>query len=56
MISILCKGRDSMQAFRGYWEDDRLKAAMCETFEELDNEFAATWPGNGAPNGPHQWL
>merc|ERR1719424_1022212 len=29
-----------LAAYRGYWEEDRLKAAMCETFEELDSEFS----------------
>mmetsp|Transcript_91115 Transcript_91115/g.174741 ORF Transcript_91115/g.174741 Transcript_91115/m.174741 type:complete len:554 (+) Transcript_91115:112-1773(+) len=29
-----------LAAFRGYWEDDRLRAVMRECFEELDVEFA----------------
>lgn len=29
-----------LAAFRGYWEDQRLQAAIKETFEELDSEFA----------------
>jgi len=29
-----------LAAFRGYWEDERLEAAMRESFEELDAEFA----------------
>lgn len=33
-----------LAAFRGYWEDDRLEAAMRESFEELDEEYAAKHP------------
>lgn len=29
-----------LAAFRGQWEDERLKAAMQQSFEELDTEFA----------------
>lgn len=34
-----------LAAFRGYWEDDRLEAAMRESFEELDANFAEKNPG-----------
>lgn len=35
-----------LAAYRGYWENQRLQAAMCETFEELDNEFAEKNPSS----------
>lgn len=31
-------------AFRGFWEDERLEAALTETFEELDSEFREKHP------------
>mmetsp|Transcript_93809 Transcript_93809/g.148143 ORF Transcript_93809/g.148143 Transcript_93809/m.148143 type:complete len:536 (-) Transcript_93809:49-1656(-) len=34
-----------LAAFRGYWEDDRLEAAMRESFEGLDADFAEKHPG-----------
>lgn len=33
-----------LAAFRGYWEDSRLEAAMRESFEELDADFAEKHP------------
>lgn len=34
-----------LAAFRGYWIDERLKAAVRESFEELDATFAEKHPG-----------
>jgi len=34
-----------LASFRGFWEDERLKEAMCETFRELDASFAEKHPG-----------
>jgi NIMA-interacting peptidyl-prolyl cis-trans isomerase 1 len=33
-----------LASFRGYWEDERLEAAMRESFEELDSNFAEKHP------------
>jgi len=33
-----------LAGFRGYWEDSRLEAAMRESFEELDADFAEKHP------------
>lgn len=35
-----------LAAFRGYWEDERLEAAMKESFEELDADFAEKHPSS----------
>lgn len=35
-----------LAAFRGYWSDMRLKAAVCESFEELDASFVERHPGS----------
>mmetsp|Transcript_74091 Transcript_74091/g.176479 ORF Transcript_74091/g.176479 Transcript_74091/m.176479 type:complete len:534 (+) Transcript_74091:97-1698(+) len=34
-----------LTAFRGYWDDARLEAALQASFEELDAEFAEKHPG-----------
>merc|ERR1719253_555000 len=34
-----------LAAFRGYWEDERLRLAIRESFEELDANFAEKHPG-----------
>lgn len=34
-----------LAAFRGYWEDSRLEAALRETFRELDAMYAEKHPG-----------
>lgn len=34
-----------LSAYRGYWEDSRLEAAMRDSFAELDSSFAEKHPG-----------
>jgi len=34
-----------LAAFRGYWDDERLKTVMRDSFEELDASFADKHPG-----------
>jgi NIMA-interacting peptidyl-prolyl cis-trans isomerase 1 len=35
-----------LAAFRGYWEDERLQAAMRESYEELDADFKEKHPAS----------